>query len=439
MEPRTNKHSFYDFDDANNEVVFHRHDMPTPWLNYLTNGEFFTFISQAGGNLSWYKSAEIWRIGRYGFYNLPTDKQGLFIYIKDLSTGKVWNPSIIPSDTPLDFFESRHGLGYSKYIAEKDGIRVELIAFVGKDNALIYKMNIKSNEDKKIQIFAAKEMGNMEYARESTWQCYTKQSNNILYNKDVDALVYDYFIDFQARPDETPFVFMTSTLQSSSFTGIRKHFLGAYRDLSNPEAIEVGKCPNTELRGGEGVFAFGYDVELVKDDVKEVAFTVGTVTKEENLNEEIKKYATPLIYNEEKFSELWGKSNNNYTALAFSEESPELISTAGIRVRSKSEMLIADCLTKNKIPFKYEFPIKTTNGITLHPDFICLNTKTHQQFLWEHFGLMDNSEYAVNMVQKDNLYRKNGFFQGKNLIYTFETKQQPITSREIETRSQRYL
>lgn len=159
----------------------------------------------------------------------------------------------------------------------------------------------------------------------------------------------------------------------------------------------------------------------------------------ENLNEGIKKYATPLIYNEEKFSELWNNSNNKYESLAFSEESPELISTAGIRVRSKSEMMIADCLTKNKIPFKYEFPIKTTNGITLHPDFICLNTKTHQQFLWEHFGLMDNSEYAVNMVQKDNLYRKNGFFQGKNLIYTFETKQQPITSREIETFIEKYL
>lgn len=158
-----------------------------------------------------------------------------------------------------------------------------------------------------------------------------------------------------------------------------------------------------------------------------------------NLNKGIIKHVIPIIYDEEKFSELWTKSNNNYASLAFSTESPELISTSGIRVRSKSEMVIADCLTRNKIPFKYEFPIKTTNGITLHPDFICLNTKTHQQFLWEHFGLMDNSEYAVNMVQKDNLYRKLGFSQGKNLIYTFETKQQPITSREIEAIIQRYL
>ncbi len=157
------------------------------------------------------------------------------------------------------------------------------------------------------------------------------------------------------------------------------------------------------------------------------------------LNGGIKKYATPLIYDEENFSELWSNTNNNYVSLAFSNERPELISTAGIRVRSKSEMMIADCLTKNKIPFKYEFPFNAESGIVLHPDFICLNTKTHQQFLWEHFGLMDNSEYAVNMVQKDNLYRKLGFSQGKNLIYTFETKQNPITSREIESIIQEYL
>ena len=158
-----------------------------------------------------------------------------------------------------------------------------------------------------------------------------------------------------------------------------------------------------------------------------------------NLNEGIKKYAAPLIYNEEKFSELWAKSNNNYASMAFSTGSPELISTAGIRVRSKSEMLIADCLSKNKIPFKYEYPFTTANGITLHPDFICLNRRNHHHFLWEHFGLMDTPEYAVNMVQKDNLYRKNGFSQGKNLIYTFETKQQPFTSHEIEVIIQRYL
>ena len=39
---------YYEFKDDLDEVIFHRHDMPSPWMNYLTNGTFFTMISQAG-------------------------------------------------------------------------------------------------------------------------------------------------------------------------------------------------------------------------------------------------------------------------------------------------------------------------------------------------------------------------------------------------------
>ena len=137
------KENFYHFDDVNNEVVFHRHDMPSPWMNYLTNGEFFTMMSQAGGNLSWYKSPQIWRIGKYNFYNLPVDGNGLFVYIKDLSTGKVWNPTFMPCGEKLDAWQSAHGLGYTRFSAEKDGLRAELTCFVAQDNVLICRLALR--------------------------------------------------------------------------------------------------------------------------------------------------------------------------------------------------------------------------------------------------------------------------------------------------------
>lgn len=300
LKDRRKKESFYTFDDDNKEIVFHRHDMPSPWMNYLTNETFYTMISQAGGNLSWYKSPEIWRIGRYGFFNIPTDIQGLFVYIKDKKTGKVWNPSVIPTNTPLDFFESRHGRGYSKYIGKKDGVEVTLIAFVGKENALTYRLKLVADHDVDLEIYVAKEMGNMEYLREAQFQCYTKQSNNIFYNKECDALIYDYFIDAQPRPDETPFVFLTSTIKSDSFTGIRKDFLGAYRDLSNPEAIEKGSCPNTELLGGEGIMAFSYKLSLKKNKEEDFAIILGTMNKKEDIPSTISRFKN-LFYLDELY------------------------------------------------------------------------------------------------------------------------------------------
>ena len=127
--------------------------MPTPWMNYLTNGTFFTMISQAGGNLSWYKAPGIWRIGRYNFYLLPVDVNGMFVYIKDKKTGKVWNPSFIPCNEKLDFWESAHGLGYTRFYAEKDGVRAKLKCFVGKTNALCYNLEITSEDDRDITVF----------------------------------------------------------------------------------------------------------------------------------------------------------------------------------------------------------------------------------------------------------------------------------------------
>lgn len=282
MNNARTKESFYEFDDKNREIIFKRHDMPSPWMNYLTNGEMFTMMSQAGGNLSWYKSPQIWRIGRYNFYNLPIDGNGLFVYIKDLSTGKTWNPNFIPCNEVPDFWQSAHGLGYTRFMAEKDGLKAELTCFIGKDNALIYKMQLTAETARDVQIFACQEMGLMQYLREVQWQCYVKNSNNILYNEENDALVYEYFPDGQPRPEETPFVYFTADRKSSSYSGCRQDFIGFYRDLKNPVAIENGSCGNMELKGGEAMFSLSFDLSLQAGKKESLNLYLGTLEQGED-------------------------------------------------------------------------------------------------------------------------------------------------------------
>jgi len=277
--------------------------MPSPWMNYLTNGEMFTMISQAGGNLSWYKSPQIWRIGRYNFYNLPVDINGLFIYIKDLSTGKVWNPTFIPTDEAPDFWQSAHGVGYTRFKAEKDGLRAELVCFIGKDNVLVYKMQLTADTARKIQVFACQEMGLMQYLREVQWQCYVKNSNNILYDSENDALIYEYFPDGQPRPDETPFVYFTANKRASSYSGVRQDFIGFYRDLKNPAAIERGCCGNTELKGGEAMFSLSFDLQLEAVKTEDLSIFLGTLLQTEKASKVIGKIKKDG-YAERAFSEL---------------------------------------------------------------------------------------------------------------------------------------
>lgn len=67
-----------------------------------------------------------------------------------------------------------------------------------------------------------------------------------------------------------------------------------------------------------------------------------------------------------------------------------------------------------------------------HPDFYCLNLRTRQEYVWEYFGMMDDPDYAGQAVQKLELYAANGYFPGKNLIITMESKSEPLSSFEIK-------
>ncbi len=64
---------------------------------------------------------------------------------------------------------------------------------------------------------------------------------------------------------------------------------------------------------------------------------------------------------------------------------------------------------------------------------------TRQEFAWEHFGMMDDQEYAARATEKLGLYAENGFFPGKNLIITMETSAKPLSSKLLKSLIKTYL
>ena len=119
---------FGKFDDANREYVITTPKTPLPLINYLGSTDFFSLISNTGGGYSFYKDAKLLRLTRYRYNNIPNDEGGRYFYIKDGDT--VWNPGWMPVKTDLDSYECRHGMGYTRFISEKDGINANLLTFV---------------------------------------------------------------------------------------------------------------------------------------------------------------------------------------------------------------------------------------------------------------------------------------------------------------------
>lgn len=149
-----------------------------------------------------------------------------------------------------------------------------------------------------------------------------------------------------------------------------------------------------------------------------------------------KQLFSPVTLSNEDFASHWLAVE--YKHKNFDQTTTALFTSKGERVRSKSEVIIADTLTRIGIPYRYEFPIRLKN-YAVHPDFYCLNLRTRQEIVWEHFGIMDDPVYAQNAVSKIQDYQKNGYFSGKNLITTFETKSTPISTKQIEQIAREYL
>lgn len=286
INDRNDINSYYYFNDEANEVCFKRHDMPTPWMNYFSNGTFHTMMSQAGGGVSFYKSPQIWRINRYRFFHLPTDRSGPYLYIRNVDTGDYWCPTCEPAMSKPQKWESAHGAGYTRFTAEKDGVKAILTYFVGPlENALIWNLKLSntSANSKKLQLFSYVEFGMMEFMRELQWQCYNKHQVSVQYLQAADALVYKYGVEMQPKPAETPLVYFTSDRKTNAYDGDRDEFIGSYRSESNPYALENGGCTNSTLLGGDPCGVLQFEIKLEPQEETELNIFLGTAMTEEDI------------------------------------------------------------------------------------------------------------------------------------------------------------
>lgn len=104
---------------------------------------------------------------------------------------------------------------------------------------------------------------------------------------------------------------------------------------------------------------------------------------------------------------------------------------SGMKVRSKSEEIIANILFTNHIPFRYEAPL-TLNGSTMYPDFTIKNPKNNSYTYWEHLGLMDKKEYKDHAMEKISTYCDHNIIPDVNLILTYETQKHPLDSSWVQ-------
>ena len=105
--------------------------------------------------------------------------------------------------------------------------------------------------------------------------------------------------------------------------------------------------------------------------------------------------------------------------------------TGGKYLRSKSEAMIDKILNNVGVPFRYEEKLVLGDAV-FYPDFTIKHPRTGKIYYWEHFGMMDNSEYVNRACQKIKIYCNCGIIPSVNLILTYETKEHPFDMDSAE-------
>jgi len=155
------------------------------------------------------------------------------------------------------------------------------------------------------------------------------------------------------------------------------------------------------------------------------------------LPESKKVLVRSYISSDEEYLGRWQAEEYSTNSYPFS--GAEYITQKGERVRSKSEMIIADRLAAKGIPYRYECALRLSDGKYIYPDFTILDVKARRVLYLEHFGRLDDPEYLEKALEKLKKYEQSGIYPGEQLIVTVETKTSPLNIRQAEKMWLHYL
>ena len=275
------------FDDQHREYVITDPQTPWPWINYLGNEDFFSLISNTAGGYSFYKDAKFRRLTRYRYNGVPMDNGGRYFYIND--GGTVWNPGWKPCKTPLDNYECRHGMNYTRITGSKNGVEASVLFFVPLHTwAEVQKLTLtnNSNEVKRLKLFS--------FAEWCLWNAATDmenfQRNFSTGEVEIEGSVIYHKTEYRERRNHYAFYGVNVPIQG--FDTDRETFIGLYNEFANPDAVIQGRPFNSHAHGWSPIASHYIEVELQPGESRDYIFLMGYV---ENKQEE--KFIAPQVIN----------------------------------------------------------------------------------------------------------------------------------------------
>ena len=283
------------FSKDGKEYVITTPRTPRPWINVISNGDYGITVSQTGGGYSWRTHAQLNRLTRWD-QDLIKDEWGKYIYLRD-EKGNVWSAGWKPVCNKPDFYECRHGVGYSVITSKNFGIETELMMFLpNADPVEIWKLTIRnrSKKSRAINIYSFFEWAlgqspdwHREFHKSFIETDYDSKSHSILATKRL----WEVPTDRGHWNTNWPYVaFHSSSLTPISFDTNKETFLGMYGSQAMPAGVSKKTLDKKKGNWLDHIASLHNVVKVKPNEEKTIIFTVGCADSKEQAIQLAKKY-----------------------------------------------------------------------------------------------------------------------------------------------------
>ena len=228
----------------------------------------------------------------------------------------------------------------------------------------------------------------------------------------------------------------------------QKSYLRELRKAAKNEIAQLEKCLVILDSGKNGI-----------SDINEVY---------EALPDPLKPFIKQLSLSDDDYAAKWQEGNLvvKRKRIHAEDDYHKYKTMRGDYVGSKSEVIIADRLFANNIPYHYEvaftpeaeadkskpvfddygrivgfevFGFTPYDRNTLHPDFYVLNKRTRKAYYWEHLGRLNDPKYYTENLNRLVRIIDAGYTIGEEILITHEDTNNPLRLESIDEIINKYL
>ena len=278
------------------EFIITTPNTPRPWINYLTNENYCSIISQCAGGYSFYKDCRSDRITRWNPENYHEDRPGKYVYLKDNKSKKYWSATYQPiRNEGYSRFETRHGLGYTVIKTIYYGIESEITYFVPvQDSCEIWlvKLTNKTSRNRELTLIPYVEWLIGDYHMELRYRNIMNLYDRFWLDEKSGIIFARKTAVWGANIQPSRSIaFFASSLPLKGCATRKDSFLGVYNTEEKPNSLISEEFAISKTCSGEdGIGAFRHIVKLKAGEEKEFTVILGAAENKNRAKTIVSKY-----------------------------------------------------------------------------------------------------------------------------------------------------